>query len=117
MSLRLRQLPKRHDNGRQSGASCGCASCVFTRVAQLVDGAWRIVFGSVLNCSRMRRACGAYYLFFAINRMSAFGVSTSGFRGTEAKRGGLGCKKNTCTETVSSKCNERPVSEKLHGGR
>merc|ERR1711904_60113 len=123
-----------------------CASCVFTRVAQLVDGAWRIVFGSVLNCSRMRRAfvccqilflnfvgnpsvgctdtrlrmrraCGAYYLFFAINRMGAFGVSTSGFRGTEAKRGGLGYKKNTCTETVSSKCNERPVSEKLHGGR
>ena len=29
--------------------------------------------------------------------MSAFGVSTSGFRGTEAKRGGLGYKKNKKT--------------------
>ena len=42
---------------------------------------------------RMRRACGAYYLFFAINRMGAFGVSTSGFGGTEARRGGLRYKK------------------------
>merc|ERR1712159_243372 len=46
-----------------------CASCVFTRVAQLVDGAWRIVFGSVLNCSCMRRAfvcCQILFLNFSI---------------------------------------------------